>query len=102
MVGERNVLAKNVGKCGIAILALEGGGAVKHLIDENAERPPVDSTCMAATLNNFWRNVFLGADERVGAEVGDARSGIDGGEGVRSCAILADNHGWFAAEVRLF
>lgn len=101
MIGERNIFTQNVCKRGIAILALKGRCAVKHFIDENAERPPVNSASMAATLNNLWRNVFLCADKRVGSEVGDARSRINGGESVGPRAILAHNHGRLPTEIRL-
>lgn len=101
MVGERYIFTENICKRGIAILALEGRCAVKHFIDENAQRPPVNSASMAATLNNLWRNVFLGAYKRVGSEVGDARSRINGRESVSPCAILAHNHGRLSTEIRL-
>lgn len=72
MVREWNVLAENVGESGVAVLALEGSSAVKHFVNKDTQRPPVDSTRVAATLNNLWSYVFFGADKRVGSEVRDA------------------------------
>ena len=79
-LGKGHVVAKNVGESGVAVLALERGGAEEHFIDEDAKRPPVDGARVAAALDDFGRDVFFGTDKGVGAEVGDAGFGVNGGE----------------------
>ena len=101
MFGEANVVAQDVGKGGGPVLALEGRGAVEHLVDQDAQGPPVDGAGVAAALDDFGGDVLLGADERVGAEVGDARLGVHHGQGRLAGARPRDDHGGHAAGVRL-
>lgn len=63
MVWEGNVLAQDVGKGGISVLALERRGSVEHFIDENAQRPPIHCTGVATALDHLGGNVLLGADK---------------------------------------
>lgn len=102
MVREGDVLPKDVRKGRIPVLALERGGSVQHLVDENAQSPPVDSAGVAASLDHLRRDVLLSADKRVGPEVGDAGLGIDRGQRRGARSILANNHCWLAARIGLF
>lgn len=102
MVGEGDVLAQDVGKRRVTVLALKRRRAIQHLVDQDAQRPPVDGARVPAALNHLGRDVLLRPDERVGAEVGDARLCVDGRQRVRAGPVLADDHGRFAARVRLF
>ena len=102
MVRERNVFAQDVGKGGVAVLALERRGPVQHLVHQDAQGPPVDGARVPAALDHLGRDVLLGADKRVGAEVGNARLGVDGWQRRRAGPVLANDHGRLAARVRLF
>ena len=33
MLGEKRIVAKDIGKCGVTVFALERSGAVEHFID---------------------------------------------------------------------
>lgn len=77
MIGERDIFSKDIRKCGVAVFALERGCPVQHLVDQNAQGPPIDCTRMSASLDHLGGNIFFGAHERVGSEVGNARFGVD-------------------------
>ena len=76
--GEGYVVSQDVGKGCVSVLALEWGGAVQHLVDEDAEGPPIDGTGVAASFDNFWGYVLFSPDERVGTEIRYAGFRIDG------------------------
>lgn len=63
MVREWNILAQNVGKSSVSILSLEWRRAVKHFVDQNAQRPPVNSARVPGTLNDLGSNVFFRANK---------------------------------------
>lgn len=71
MVWEGNIFPQDVGKRSVAVLSLKWRCTVKHFVNQDAQRPPIDSARVAAALDNLWRNVFFRADKRVGSEVGD-------------------------------
>jgi hypothetical protein len=102
MIGEGDILPQNVCKCSIPVLALERGRAVQHFVNQDAECPPIHSARVAAALDDLGRDVFLGADERIGAEVGDARARVDGRQRVGAGAVLADDHGRLTTRSGLF
>lgn len=79
MLWEWHVITENVSECLVPTFALEGCGAKQHFIDQYTERPPVYSTGMTATFDDFWCNVFFCTDERVGSKVRYARFGVDCG-----------------------
>lgn len=71
MVRERDILSKDVCKRRIPVLALEWGGSVQHFVDQDTQRPPINSASVAASLDHLRRNVLFGSDKGIGAEVGD-------------------------------
>ena len=77
---ERNLILEDIGKSAISVLALERSGSVKHLIDQDAKRPPINGTSVTATLNNLGSNVLLRPDKRIGSEAAYAILGVDCGE----------------------
>jgi hypothetical protein len=44
-----------------------------HLVHQDTQSPPVDSARVTIALNDLWGDVLLGADERVGSEIGNTR-----------------------------
>lgn len=72
MVRKRDVLSKNIRKSRITIFALERGRSVEHLINQDAQGPPVHRASVAAALDDFGGDVLFSADKGVGSEVGDA------------------------------
>ena len=57
------------------------GSPDEHLVDENAERPPVNLLAMATPLNDLRRQVFGCAAQRVCPPEGGGEEGEGGGEG---------------------
>ena len=57
---------------------------------------------MTTSLNDFRGYVLFCANEGIGAEIGDARFGVDCGEGCANVAIAGDNHGWSTTRTGLF
>lgn len=101
--GEGYFVPQNVGEGGIAVLALERRCSVEHLVYQDAECPPIDSTRMAATLDHFRRNVLLCAYKRIRTEVVNTRLRIYRWEVARRSAVAAtENHRWATAGFRLF
>lgn len=80
MFRERNIIPQDVGEGGVAVFAFERRRAVKHFIHQDTKRPPIDSTCVPASLDDLWGNILFGPDEGVGSEVGNAGFCIDHGE----------------------
>lgn len=78
--GEGHLVPEDVGERGVPVLALERRRAEKHLVDQNAQCPPIDRTRVTATLNHFRRDVLFCSYKRVRAEVGDTRLGVDCGQ----------------------
>ena len=102
--GKRYFITQDICKRGVAVLALERGSAVEHFIDQDAQRPPVDGAGVAATFDHLGRDILLRTDERIRAEVGYARLGVDGGQVGESRADAVagvDDHGGYAAGVGL-
>lgn len=63
MLWERNIISQYVCKGCIAILALERSSTEQHLIDQNAEGPPIYRTGMATSFDNLWCNILLRTNE---------------------------------------
>lgn len=80
MLRELDLIAKNISESCIAVLALEWRGSVKHLVDQDTQRPPVDRASMTTAFDHLRSDVLFRAHERVGPKIGDAGFGIDGGE----------------------
>ena len=78
IVWKRDILTQDIRECRSPVFALERGCAVEHLIYQDAQRPPIHRTGMTTALDNFGRDVLLSPDKRVGSEVCNARSCIDG------------------------
>lgn len=78
MIREGDILPQDVGKGRVPVLTLERSRAVQHLVDQDAQGPPVYGAGMSAALDDLGRDVLLGPDERVRPEVGDAGFGVDG------------------------
>lgn len=103
MFREGDIVSKDVGECLIPVLAFEWCGAIEHLIDQYAERPPIHSACMSASFDDFGSNVFFCSNKAVGSKVGYARFCVDGREtATTDGAIPADDHGRSAARAGLF
>ena len=77
MFRKRDIFPKDIGERRIPVLALERRRTVQHLIYQDAQRPPIDRTGVAASLNHLGRDILLRANERVGPEVCRTRLGID-------------------------
>jgi len=58
-----HIISKDIGKGGISVLSLERRRTKEHLVDQDAKRPPVDSTGVSVALDHFWCDVFFCADE---------------------------------------
>lgn len=63
MLREWDVVAEDIRKGAVPILALEWSRAVEHLVYQNAKGPPVDSTRVSITLDDLRCNVLFGSDE---------------------------------------
>ena len=59
MLWEGYVVAEDISECGVSVLALERCGSKEHFVDKDPQGPPVNCAGVAATLNNFWSNVFF-------------------------------------------
>ena len=70
---EGYLVPENVGKRCIAVLALERRSSIQHLVYQYTKGPPIDRTCVSTALDDFWRDVLLGTNKRVGSEVVYAR-----------------------------
>lgn len=68
-VWEGDLVPQDVRKSRVPVFALEWCCAVQHLVDENAQSPPVDCTSMPTALDYLWRNVFLCSNKRVCPEI---------------------------------
>ena len=75
---ERYLVPENVCKSRVAILALERRGSVQHFVDQDSKGPPIDCTCVSTALDNLWRNVLFGTNERIGSEIVDTGFGVNG------------------------
>ena len=80
-IRKGHLIPQNIRKRRIPILPLKRRGPKQHLINQNPQRPPIHRTRMSTTLNHLGSDILFRADERVGAEIRDARFGVDGGEG---------------------
>lgn len=74
---EWNLVPENVRKCRIPVLALERSRSIKHLVYQDTQSPPIYSTGMSASFDDFGCNVFLSTNKGVCSEVIDTRFGID-------------------------
>lgn len=75
--GERDVVAQDVCESGITVFALERCCTEEHLIDQNAEGPPIYRAGVTTAFDHLWGDIFFGSDERVGPEVGYTGFGVD-------------------------
>lgn len=96
MFRERYLVPQNIGERCIPVLALEGSGAVEHLVHENAQGPPIHGAGVAAALDDFGSNVFFRSNKGVRSEIGDTGFGVNRRERGRRGAISTDYHGWSA------
>ena len=50
----------------VSHFVIERRNAHKHLIDENPERPPVNSMMVSCAINHLWSQIFGGSTEAQG------------------------------------
>ena len=60
-------------ECCIAIGAFERRCVEEHLVDQDAEGPPVHTAGMAIASQHFWRDVLFCANERVCSNIVSTR-----------------------------
>lgn len=60
---ERDLVAENIRKGRVAILALERRRAEHHLVYQNTQGPPIDSTRVTTPLDDLGCNVLFGPNE---------------------------------------
>ena len=101
MLGKGHLVSEDIGKGGVSILPFEGRRAEKHLVHQDSQGPPVHRAGVTASFDDFWRDVLLGANKGVGAEVGDARPRVDGREGCRGGPATTHDHGRNASGIGL-
>lgn len=89
MLWERHIIAKDIRKRSIAVLALEWCGAVQHLVDQDPESPPVHCTCVTAPFDDLRCDIFLRPNEGVCSKVCYTRFRVDRREGVRVRTVAA-------------
>ena len=68
--GEFEMAILDLGERFPLTAAMEGGLPVEHLVDENTQRPPIDSATMAGPVDHFGGQVIFSADEGIGHEAG--------------------------------
>lgn len=90
---EWYVVAKNVGKSRIAVLAFEWGCTVEHLVDQDTKRPPIDGAGVTAALDDLGRDVLLSTYERVRPEIRYTRLCVNCWQITRRCTISTNDHG---------
>ena len=99
---KRYLVPQDVCKCGVSVLSLEWRRAVQHFINQNAQRPPINGACVAASFDDLWCNVLFGSDERVCSKIGDARLGVDDGlAGLMRAhtSLVAHDHGGYSTAI---
>jgi hypothetical protein len=69
VIREWDVFPEDVCKRRVPVLALERRRAVKHLVDQNAQRPPIHCARMATSLDDLRRNVLFGSYKRIRSEI---------------------------------
>lgn len=52
------------------VMAAKGDATSQTFAHNAPECPPIDGICVVIALDDFWREVFLSADKRVGAVPG--------------------------------
>lgn len=77
MLWERHIIPQDIRKRSIAVLSLERRGSEEHLVNQYAQRPPIDRTGMSTAFDNLRRNVLLRTDKRVRSEIVYAGFRID-------------------------
>lgn len=60
-----------------------------HLVNQNAQSPPVHSRSVSTTLDDLWSDVLLGTDKGVGSEIRNATSGVHQDRTVRTARFDA-------------
>ena len=77
MIWERNLISQDIGECGVAVLPLERRRPEQHLVHQDSQSPPINSTGVAIAFDDLRCDVFLSADKGVGSEVSHHRAGVD-------------------------
>ena len=91
---KRHLIPQNIRKRSIAILTLERRSPKQHLINQYTQGPPIHGTRMATSLDHLRGNILFRPDERVCAEIRNARFCVDRGHVVGAWV------GGYAAGVR--
>lgn len=90
---EAHLVPQDAGEGCVSVLALEGSGAVQHLIDKDTQSPPINCASVTAALDDLGCDILLGSNKRIRSEISNARLGINGWQGSGGVATTsARNH----------
>ena len=103
-VREGDLISQDICESCVSVLTFERRRAIKHLVDQDTQCPPIDCASVTTAFDDLGCDIFFCSHERVGAEVVDARLGVDGGHiggVVRDTVTAGHDHGRDTARVGL-